>query len=110
MFGDLNEELRAEINVSSGGDTTVIAGQANQRTRIWQLVLWPTAAVTVIYKDGTTSINGAGFNFAGAGQGAHCLEGISRPLIKLGAGNDFVINLSAGVAVTGWVTYTRIPG
>jgi len=97
-------ESRAEINVSSATDTTVISATSGQTVRIYRLVLWAAAADTVILKDGSTTINGAGFNFA-AQQGVH-LDMYWRPL-TMTAGNAFVITTSTTGPLTGWVEYTK---
>lgn len=93
---------RVSINLSTSGDHTVIAGVASEEIRIYKLILWAGSAVTVIFKDGSTAINGAGFSF-GASQG-FAYDGDTQPLV-LGAGNDFVLNLNTNATVTGWAYY-----
>ena len=96
-------EPRAEINVSAGTNT-IIAGVAGRKIRIYTLVFFPRAAANVILKDGTTTINGAGFNMPA--QAGVVFDFPSRPL-TLTAGNDFVIT-STGGDLTGWVEYTQV--
>ena len=97
-----SEYLRAEIDLATSGTHLVIpaASMPGRRVFIHQIVLWPWDAVTVVYLDDSTTINGAGFNLQGAGHGAHVLEG--EPLLQV---TSFSISLSDNVAVTGWVTY-----
>jgi len=99
-------ESRAEINISSATTTAVIAAVSGQKIRIYSLVLWAAAADTVVLKDGTTTINGAGFNFA-TQQGVH-LKMEQRPL-QLTAGQAFNITTSTTGPLIGWVEYTVVP-
>ena len=99
-------ESRAEINISSATTTAVIAAVSGQKIRIYSLVLWAAAADTVVLKDGTTTINGAGFNFA-TQQGVH-LKMEQRPL-QLTAGQAFNITTSTTGPLIGWVEYTVTP-
>ena len=95
-------ELRTSISISTG-DNIIILGVTGRTIRVYQLVCWARAAANIILKDGTTAINGAGFNM-GTSSG-FVFDFPNRP-IKLAEGNSFVINVDA--AVTGWVEYTQV--
>jgi hypothetical protein len=94
------------IDVSAAGDTTPIAGKAGgERIRIYHLQLWSLSQNTVTLKDGSTPMNGQGFNLS-AGQPFTFSAPQDCPL-PLTPGNSFVINLSAAADVSGWLLYSQ---
>ena len=110
----------ANINVSAGGDTTVIAapGGAGSNpgttisgagTQVGDITVWGVqlegAGATVInFKSGTTVIGGP-ITFTGAGSTATLIPS-GVPYYKCAAGQLLAMNLGTGVAVTGVLYYT----
>lgn len=107
--------LKADININTAGDNTIIVPGAGEMPATWEngavyividhINLVPAAAVTVQLKNGTTNYGGAypltsnqGFVLENA---IHSEVGI----ITLGPNKNFVINLSAGVQVSGFIRY-----
>ena len=106
-----NEVLyKADVNISTSGDTTIIAAPGTGHYLAIDFVqIIPTTAVTVQYKDGTTNYGGA---FPLAAQQAQTIENASRNvrgMITCSDNSAFVINLSGNVQVGGIVRY-RIVG
>jgi hypothetical protein len=110
-------ELKADINISTSGDNTIIAPGSGQMPATWDnsaefiaidfIVLFATAAVTVQMKDGTTNYGGA---YPLAAQQAYVFDNtphLENGIITLSANSNFVINLSAPVSVTGFIRYRR---
>ncbi len=116
MFNYFQErELKADINISAAGDNIIIAPGLGQMPAAWEnsaqfiaidfIVLFPSSAVTVQLKDGATNYGGAfpiatqqPFVFDNA---AHLQNGV----ITLSPNQNFVINLSAPVQVSGFIRY-----
>ena len=99
---------KADINISSSGNNTIIAAPTNGYIVIDFIVFLPTTAVSVQIKDGTTNYGGPfpldakqPFTFENT---IHNEKGI----ITLSPGNAFVINLSGAVQCGGFVRYRVI--
>lgn len=104
------EDLRkADININASGNNTIITGIANAFIAIDHINLIPSAAVTVQFKDGTTNYGGA-YSLS-ANQGLVIENTILNKggIIRLTNGNNFIINLSGAVQVSGFVRY-RVVG
>ena len=107
MLGPAADPVHASISEATSGDRTIIAAPgAGSRIRILGLWLQNTAgtSITLIFKDGATAINGAGWIlttllFAPI---------VASPLAPLDLADNaaFVINLSASTQVSGTVIYT----
>lgn len=103
----------ADISFSTSGDQTVIAGVTGRRLRIWAITIENTDATTdttIVFKDGTTALNGTGVLLTGGGGSYELgtLQGVNYVYESAAQGNAFVINSSAAVAVTGRVWYQAI--
>lgn len=96
----------ASVSVSSSGDNTVVSGTSSQTVRVHKLVLIAAGAVSVTLKDGAgTSLTGAIPLTTNGSLSIDFPEG--EPAFVTSAGNGFVVGLSAAVAVTGFVQYTK---
>jgi hypothetical protein len=97
------------ISVSSIGDNTVVAAVAGRSIRVTSLVLVEAAAVSITFKSGSTALSGAIPMLA---NGAIVLDPVferQAPWLTTALGEAFVINLSVGVACTGWLDYVLAP-
>lgn len=98
--------LNTAINAAGAGDNTIVAGVAGQTIRTHRLVLVAAGAVNVIIKDGAvTNLTGAMPMVAGVPYILSLDTG--RPWFKTSAANNLVLNLSAAVAVAGFVQYAQ---
>lgn len=106
MCGYSETIRKADINISSSGDNTIIAAPgAGKHLMIDFITLIPTSAVTVQMKDGTTAYGGPlpldakqPFTFENA---VHYERGI----ITCSDNAAFVINLGGAVQCGGFVRY-----
>jgi len=101
----------APIDFSTAGDNVVVvAGGSTQRVKVWRLYLVVGADVILTFK------NGAAIDFSGPipmlANGSITFDMIPGtretdvPWFRTDPGNDFIINLSAGVQVSGGVYYS----
>lgn len=94
--------LAAPISISTSGDHTIIAGVGGQVIRVFKIFTVAASSVLVTPKDGTGSA------FTGPlTLGSFALDFDSQPWFTTSTGNDFVLNLSTGVQVSGSVYYTQ---
>lgn len=101
-------KAKADIDISASGDNTIVAAPgAGKFIVIDFLTVFPAAAVTVQFKDGSTNFGGS---FPLDAKQPITVENASgvRPALELSNNSAFVINLSGAVAVTGWVNYRVI--
>lgn len=96
--------LKASINFSGSGDNTLVAGSAQTIIRVYRLWLVVAAATNLIFKDGTTALNGAADMSANGGL---TFDHNGEPWFVTGAGNAFVLNSSSAVQIGGMVYYTQ---
>ncbi len=94
---------QACININAAGDNTIIASVAGKKLKIFGIVLVCTGAVAVTLKSATTLLTGAMSFSANGGY----TQNVSPPcyLFETGTGEGFIINLGAGVQVSGMVSY-----
>ena len=110
MAQTYSENLRkADINIATSGDNTIIAAPSSGYIAIDFITLLPTSAVSVQMKDGTTAYGGPlpldqkqPFTFENT---LHNVNGVITCL----PGNAFVINLGAAIQVGGFMRY-RVVG
>jgi len=104
------ENLRkADINIASSGDNTIIAAPSQGYIAIDHINLLATSAVAIQFKDGTTNYGGA---YAFDTKQAMALDnstGDQHGVITCLPGNAFVINLGAAIQVSGFIRF-RIVG
>jgi len=100
-----NNLLKADINIASSGNNTVIAAPSEGYIAIDHINFVPTSAVTVQLKSGTTNYGGA---YPLDTKQAFTIENtILNPkgVITCGSKEAFVINLGAAVQVSGFIRY-----
>jgi hypothetical protein len=104
----INEKVyKADINISTTGDNTIIAAPTGTSEFIVvdSINFVPNSAVTVQLKDGSTNYGGAYSLTANQGFTLDKPSGIDAGIITCSANNAFVINLSADVQVSGFALY-----
>lgn len=97
---------KADVSFSASGDNTVIAGVPGKRIAIDFILFRTEGATTIQMKDGAAS------NYGGAFQcdrhDGMTLENTIRNhdgIVTLSTGNDFIINSTVGVQISGFVRY-----
>lgn len=97
----------ASVSASSSGENTLISGTASQTIRVFKIALVAASAVNVSFKNaaGGTSLTGA---IPLTANGAMVLESNDgEPLFVSATAGAFILNLSAAVAVTGFIQYVK---
>jgi hypothetical protein len=102
--------LKADISISTLGDNTIIAAPSgtSEYLVIDHINMVPNSSVTIQLKDGSTSYGGAYSLTASQGWVLENSVQNQEGIITLSANSAFVINLSAGVQVSGFVRYRII--
>jgi hypothetical protein len=101
-----NTTTSVNINASTNGNNTLVAGVAGKTVRVFKVALVFSAGGTVIFQDGnSTALSGPFILNAGA---TIVLDmDITNPWFLTSSGNAFVINLSGGAVVGGVLYYTQ---
>jgi hypothetical protein len=102
----------AIVNSSAIGDNTLVSGVAGSAVRVTSFCLSFGSAVNVKFKDGATSdltgllyaLGTAPLPIRAAPSGAN-----ARGHFQTSKGNALVLNLSAAIAVGGWIVYELAP-
>lgn len=107
MIGGFNEtERTAVINTASSGDNTLIAAPgAGKRLYIDFISIFPTSAVSVTLKSGSTSITGP---YPLDGKQAVTFENtceLEHGILECANNEALVMNLGGAVQVGGFVRY-----
>ena len=89
------------IDIATSGDHTIITAAAGQRFRVNNLTFVCAAAVDVVLKSGSTALTGA-MSFA-ANSGFVSNYGDNPIIGGILGGDNFIVNLSANVQVSGHV-------
>lgn len=100
--------LKADINISSSGNNTIIAAPATGFIAIDHINFIPTTAVTVQLKSGSTAYGGA---YPLDAKQAFVLENAINSdygVITCVPGQAFVINLGGSVQTSGFIRYRII--
>jgi len=106
----LSDKLyKADIDISSSGDNTVIAAPAGSFIAIDHINILPTSAVTVQLKDGATAYGASYPLDAKQGLVFDNVMAHRDGIITMSNSSAFVINLGGAVQVSGFVRY-RIVG
>ena len=115
IFSPITPPSAAEVDLSfvpiiAGlvGDNVLIAPSGGA-IGIHEMVIWNTATQTVTFMDGTT---GTGFTLlklkAFPGNNGYTLGMADKPHFIVSAGNPFVVNLSAGAELNGFVRFKAL--
>jgi hypothetical protein len=94
--------LQAPISFSAPGDNIVVAGITGKSIKVLQLFLVLAGATNLTYKSGSTPLSGLLTFGANAAQ---VQDYIQLPL-TCNVGDNFIMNLSAGVVVGGAIWYS----
>lgn len=94
----------ASINVAGSGDNTIIALVAGRRLKVHMVVLNSTGTVNAKWKDGAAADLTGDMNFQ-AREGYTVAVTPPGWILATSAGNALILNLSAAIAVDGWVAY-----
>jgi len=99
--------LKAQVNLSTSGDNTVISGVGGQTIRIMKmfLIIGGASEQDITFKDSTPATLLPSSPFTPPASLQLMLDGV--PWFITAAGKDFIINLSAAQKVTGIVYYTQ---
>jgi hypothetical protein len=98
----------AAVAAAGIGDNTLVAAVAGKKIRVHAYELSASAAVNAKFKSGaSTDLTGLMYAAAaGAFGDAQDRPGDTDGLFETAAGQALVLNLSAAIAVGGWVDYT----
>jgi hypothetical protein len=96
----------AAINFSSAGNNTVITGVTGEGIYVYKYFLVVAAATNLTFYDGATPLTGP---IPLAANEAMVFTFDTRPWYETGLGNDFIINNSNAVQVSGRVYYIQVP-
>ncbi|CAB4177324.1 hypothetical protein UFOVP998_13 [uncultured Caudovirales phage] len=96
----------AVVSTSSSGETALVALTSSQSIRVMAMVLVFAGACTVKFKDGASGSDLTGAMTMKPG-GSIVLDPTGEPWLKASNGNAFVMELSVGVQVSGWLKYTK---
>jgi len=91
----------APIDISAAGDTTLVAPVTGRKIRVLALALVPDAAVAVTFKSGSSKITGPVRLVDNLILAAEVPWGC----FECSSGQPLVLNLSAAVQVSGWLSY-----
>lgn len=95
----------ASVSFSSSGDNTVIAAVSSKVIKVYKVVLVFAGAANITIKDGSsTALTGVMSMLA---NGSITLDNDGQPWFTTSASNALVMNISAGVQVSGRIYYTQ---
>jgi len=93
----------AAIAASTLGDNTVVAATAGKKIQVERFWLTSSGTVNAKWRSGTTDVSGLAYLVANGG--LVCPGSGSEFWVETVAGQALVLNLSAAVAVGGFVVY-----
>jgi hypothetical protein len=99
------QNLRAFIDVSVVGDTTIIPSVPGTKIRIYKVVLTAGGTAVITLKEGTRE-NSGGLRVAHNGNVVLMFD--SEMPLELPESQPLVLNLSAAIRITGFVEYTQV--
>jgi hypothetical protein len=91
------------VNTAAGGDIPIVAAVAGKVVRVYRVLIIPTAAATLTWKDGTTVVSGP---LAVAINGIYNLEFTGEPWYFSSVGATINLN-STAVQISGNVWFTQ---
>ena len=107
--GDLSKTKiygTAAIDISSSGDNTIISGSAGTQIKVVTIVFTVAAEVNIILKSGTTAKSGP-MDFGAANEPMGIVAPHGPGPFVCNTAEDFIINLSGVVQVSGYCTYYK---
>lgn len=103
LIGRSQTPFYDDIDFAGGGDSIIVTGVAGQKIRITSLALTVAGETNIILKDGAVAISGA-MDFGGADEPRGMVSNHGNIPLELTEESSFVINSSAAVQVSGFVT------
>lgn len=94
----------AKIDIATSGDNTIIAGVLGQTIKVYQIMFICASPVNVTPKNGATALTGV-LEFLT--NGGMVLDFNGEPWFLTSSGNDFILNLSGNVQVSGRIYYIQ---
>jgi hypothetical protein len=105
FFIEISPLQQAVINVNGAGDTVILAGVAGKQIKVYRLKMIVAAATTILFKDGSTVIDGPLSFSANEGMVLDFTGNDMPPWYTTSTGNSLVMNCSVGVQVGGNFDY-----
>lgn len=101
--------LSTIVNIAGAGDNTIVTGVATQKVFVFGLWLWSNGIVTITIKDGAgTSLTGGMALVAQSNPRFDLNQPNNEPWFVTTAGNGLLINLGAGIQISGRMLYKQI--
>lgn len=100
------EVITAKIDINSSGDNTIVSATAGKQIHVHCIVWTVGGDVDIILKKGSTAFTGA-MDFGGTDEPRGMVASHHMCPIVLPNNQDFVINLSAAVQVSGYLCYHK---
>jgi len=97
--------LEVPIDFVATGDNTLVAGVAGASVRAYHLFLVVSAATTLTFKRGGTSLSGP---MAMTANGSVVLDFVGQPWLTTADGEALVLSQSGTAQVSGQLGYTQI--
>lgn len=94
----------ASIDFSGSGDNTLVAGIANKTIRVFRLFIVVASATSLIFKDGSTALNGA---LPMSANGGLTFDLSNEPWFYTSAGSNFILNSSNAGQIGGRIWYQQ---
>lgn len=106
LAGCTLEVITAKIDINSSGDNTIVTATAGKQIHVHCIVWTVGGEVNIILKKGSTAFTGA-MDFGGTDEPRGMVASHQMCPIVLPNNQDFVINLSANVQVSGYLCYHK---
>jgi hypothetical protein len=97
--------FESDLNAASSGDNQIILARDDRRVKVWKMWLVANGAVNVKFRSGTNDLNA--FAVPLTTQGSNMTFAYDdEPYWTCNKGENFVINLSGTVQITGRIYFT----
>jgi hypothetical protein len=91
------------FDVTAAGDNVIIGGNSAGRIAIYQLDMWNVAQQTITFFDGPQQLRGPFTDYPPVS--GYGLPNVGKPHFKCQPGRPFILRLSGGTQVTGFINY-----
>ena len=106
MANAIYDTFIVSVNISSSGDSVLVAGASGETVYLMDLCLVVGGATTLTFKDGSTASSFGPFVFPGSGTFTlQNMGGIHKAYMRTSSGNNLVLNSSNSVQISGVVRY-----
>lgn len=100
-----NDSITIEAKIdTTATDTTLVAGVAGKRTRVWQIFFVQSLDSNVTFKSGSTALTGA---MPLTAFGTLMLPSSPHPWFTTAVGEAFVMSQSASAQISGRIYYSQ---